>query len=316
MPTSKSKSKWLGITLGDPSGIGAEITAKALRDPSVAKLANYKLIGDGVIFRKFGLKETARCRLIDLKNFSSFNKIKQGVDRRNGLAAWSYLKKAVQLLKSGQIQALVTAPVSKEAIALSHPHFLGHTEFLAQHFCAKGVEMMFVHKSLHVVLVTRHIPIKKVPRAITPQKVLATIELADKTLKNLFNIKRPRIAVSGLNPHAGESGLLGQEERTSIIPAVKKARLKKIRAWGPFAADTLFTSVNRKKYDAFIAMYHDQGLTPAKTLFFDTLVNVSIGLPFIRTSPDHGTAFDIAGKNRADPSSMKEAIKLAVRLSR
>ena len=316
MPISRSNSSSVGITLGDPAGIGPEITAKALRDPSLAKLARYTLIGDAVIFKKYGLKATSRCRLIDLNNFSSLNEIKKGVNRRNGVAAWSYLQKAVQLLRSKEIDALVTAPVSKEAIALSRPGFLGHTEYLAKSFGVANAEMMFVHKDLRVVIVTRHLPVKKVPQALSAKKILATIGLTNRALKKLFNIKRPRLAVCGLNPHAGESGLLGNEEQKNIIPAIKAARQKKMNVSGPFAADTLFIPKNRKNYDALIAMYHDQGLTPAKALYFDTLVNLTLGLPFIRTSPDHGTAFDIAGKNRADAGSMKEAIKLAVRLSR
>jgi len=209
----------------------------------------------------------------------------------------------------------VTAPVCKETICRFKPFFQGHTEFLSNAFGIKNVGMMFVAKNLRTILVTRHIPLGKVSKAINTQLVYETVSLANTTLKNQFRIKRPVIAVCGVNPHAGEGGTIGKEEINAVIPAIVKAKHNRINVQGPFAADTLFSPDISKRYDAVVAMYHDQGLIPVKTLYFTELVNLTVGLPFIRTSPAHGTAFDIAGKNRSNSSSMCEAIKLAVRLS-
>jgi 4-hydroxythreonine-4-phosphate dehydrogenase len=193
--------------------------------------------------------------------------------------------------------------------------FPGHTEYLARAFDAKRVGMMFVSNRLKTIIVTRHIPLRRVHLNVTTKNVFDTICLAEKALKQHFRIRRPKLAVCGLNPHAGEKGEIGDEEITQIIPAIRKAKQKNIIVTGPLPADTLFAPERSNKYDAIIAMYHDQGLIPIKTLYFSELVNLTVGLPFIRTSPAHGTAFDIAGKNKADPSSMAAAIKLAAELS-
>ncbi len=281
----------IGITLGDPAGVGPEVIAKSLAKPSIQKLGHFKIIGN------------------------PSPKIKPGrPDQHSAQASLAYLQKAVELLKSRKINALVTAPVCKEAITALGKPFHGHTEFLAHAFHVKNFEMMFVSKALRTIIVTRHIPIQRVSRSITLTKVYNTILLANKSLKEHFKIKRPRIAVWGLNPHAGEGGSMGQEEITKIIPSIHKAQREGIHVQGPFPADTLFSPDTTRGYDVIISMYHDQGLIPVKTLYFNQLVNLTIGLPFIRTSPAHGTAFDIAGKNKADPSSMSEAIKLAAKL--
>ncbi len=175
--------------------------------------------------------------------------------------------------------------------------------------------MMFVGDSLRTIIVTRHIPVKKVASALNKKVIVDTICLANNALKKQFQIKNPRLAVCGLNPHAGEGGKIGREEITTIIPAIKACRQKKINVSGPFAADTLFKPSRTKDFDCIVAMYHDQGLIPVKSLYFDQVVNLTIGLPYIRTSPAHGTAFDIAGKNKADSSSMEAAIRLAIQLS-
>ena len=290
MPTSRSRIK-IGITLGDPRGIGAEVTDKALSHANILKLADFKIIGH------------------PQKSFSL-------TLRSAGQLSLRYLQTAVELLKKNEINALVTAPVSKEAISLVDPSFQGHTEFLADAFGVKNVGMLFVTDYLKTIIVTRHIPLNEVSKTINQKNIFLTIELTHNVLQKQFRIRQPRLAVCGLNPHAGEGGTIGKEEIEKIIPAIKNAQRKRMNVQGPFAADTLFTSDRIRSYDAVVAMYHDQGLIPIKTLAFRKAVNVTIGLPFIRTSPAHGTAFDIAGRNKADPSSMIEAIKLAVSLAK
>jgi 4-hydroxythreonine-4-phosphate dehydrogenase len=226
----------------------------------------------------------------------------------------AYIEKAIELLKQKEITALVTAPVCKETITALGKNFHGHTEFLAEAFRVTNFDMMFVTKTLRTVIVTRHLALREVSPALTGEKIGQTIHLANDALQKYFRIKRPRIAVCGVNPHAGEGGTIGREELTTIIPAIEKAKAKGLLISGPLSADTLFTPMVAKDYDVIIAMYHDQGLIPVKTLYFRNVVNLTIGLPFIRTSPAHGTAFNIAGRNKADPSSMMESIRLAARL--
>ncbi|MCA9409414.1 MAG: 4-hydroxythreonine-4-phosphate dehydrogenase PdxA, partial [Candidatus Omnitrophica bacterium] len=236
-------------------------------------------------------------------------------NRVSGQCSLDYLNSAVEFLKKKKISALVTAPVCKEAIAKFQPHFQGHTEYLADHFNKKNVGMLFVAQNLKTLIVTRHIPLKRVSQSITSSLLVKSIQMTDQALKDYFKIKRPRLAICGLNPHAGENGLLGREEQRIIIPVIKKLHSNRLHIEGPFPADTLFCPDKAKHYDAIIAMYHDQGLIPIKTLYFHKVVNLTIGLPVIRTSPSHGTAFDIAGKNCANPASMIEAIKLAAQLA-
>ncbi|MBU4333744.1 MAG: 4-hydroxythreonine-4-phosphate dehydrogenase PdxA [Candidatus Omnitrophica bacterium] len=300
--------------MGDPSGIGPEIIAKALSKPQIRNLASFKIIGDLGIYKRYSKKEYKNCSFIDLKAIQP-KCFKIGkINEHSGKAAFAYLEKSVELLKSGEINSIVTAPVCKEAISLSHPSFCGHTEFFAAAFNVKKYGMMFLGPNLRLLLATRHMPINKIPAVLTSELIYETIDLADKTLKNTFRIKKPSIAILGLNPHAGEGGLLGKEEIEIIIPAMNKAIKHKIAVSGPFSADTFFID-RQVKYDMIIAIYHDQGLIPIKTLYFTQLVNFTIGLPIIRTSPAHGTAFDIAGKGTADPASMIESIKLATHLS-
>ncbi|MBN1869642.1 MAG: 4-hydroxythreonine-4-phosphate dehydrogenase PdxA [Candidatus Omnitrophica bacterium] len=308
-------NKCIGITLGDPSGIGPEVTAKALADPSIRKLADFTLIGEQWVYQKYCLKDYANCSFIDIK---SINPTQWKIGKPNlasARASLNALQKGVELLKKKKIIGIVTAPLSKEPISRILPSFQGHTEFLADAFGIKNVGMMFVAGKMRTIIVTRHIPLHQVSPSLNVFNIYTTIELTYKALREIFKIKKPAIGICGINPHAGEEGTIGKEEITKIIPAVKKARRRKMDIHGPFAADTLFLPDIAHHYDAIVAMYHDQGLIAAKTLYFQQLVNLTIGLPFIRTSPAHGTAFNIAGKGKADPSSMRAAIKLAAQLT-
>ena len=234
-----------------------------------------------------------------------------------GKAAMEYIDKALELLNCHEADALVTAPVNKSCIrSAGFKEFEGHTEYLAQKTGSKDFAMMFVGKRLKITLCSRHIALRLVARAITEDVIYRTIMLTHECLKKSFGIKDPKIAVAGLNPHAGDSGLFGDEEEKVIIPAIRKASTGIKNIYGPFPADVVFYETLKGKFDAVVAMYHDQALAPFKTLYFNDGVNMTMGLPFVRTSPDHGTAFDIAGKGIADPTSMKEAILLACRLSK
>ncbi|MBU0759578.1 MAG: 4-hydroxythreonine-4-phosphate dehydrogenase PdxA [Candidatus Omnitrophica bacterium] len=266
------------VTTGDPKGIGPEVTEKALGDLRIRKMADFFVI-----------------RPTDA----------------TGLGA---IKEAVSMLKKGRARALVTAPVTKSAIDRSGTPFKGHTEYLATLTKTRRFAMMFYSEPMKVAIVTRHLPLKEVAGSLTREKVETTIDLTDKALKKYFRIKRPRLVICGLNPHAGEQGLMGEEERKIIIPAVKRAKKTASGVKGPLPGDIAFYMAYHGMFDAVVAMYHDQGLAPFKMLAFNKGVNVTLGLPFIRTSPDHGTAYDIAGKGIADPGSMKEAMKLAARI--
>jgi len=292
---SRSARKTIGITMGDPAGIGPEVIRKALKNPRISRLADLVCIGD----RK--LLGPVPGRVIDIPY------------KTPGEGSLKFLQKAVDLIKRGEIDALVTAPLSKEAVSRYQKGFRGHTEYLADAFKVKRFDMMFVRKDVKLSLVTRHVPLKDVSALITKKAVLASIELMHETLKDRFHIRKPRIAVLGLNPHAGEEGLLGKEDMRRILPAILTAETKGIKASGPFPADTFFC--HDKGFDGIIAMYHDQGLAPLKALYFKELVNFTAGLPFVRTSPIHGTAYDIAGKGIADPAPMTAAIQLACQLA-
>ena len=287
MRISRSNKPRVIITMGDPSGIGPEVTLKALASPEVKGLANFLVIG-----------ETSGPR-----------------GAKSARASLEYIDKALDLAMAGKADAVVTAPVSKAAIrkALA-ADFQGHTEYFAERTKTKKFVMMFVGKEMKVALVTRHVSLRRVPDMLNPGMIYDTITLTDKYLKEYFKILSPRIAVCGLNPHAGEGGSFGSEEARLITPAIKKALRISKNIYGPLPADAVFYDARKNRYDAVIAMYHDQGLAPFKMLYFDSGVNLTLGLPFIRTSPDHGTAFNIAGKGVADPRSMIEAIKLACRL--
>ncbi|MDR2894820.1 MAG: 4-hydroxythreonine-4-phosphate dehydrogenase PdxA [Alistipes sp.] len=281
----------VGITQGDPAGIGPEIVGKVLEDSRMEELCTpvvYKYAGE----------------------------FEPGVPTpQSGAAAVKMLRDAVADLKAGKIDVLVTAPISKEN---SRGHdgfdFAGHTEFLASEFEGAPV-MMMCSGGLRVALVTTHMALSDVPGAISKGKIVEKLRILKKSLTEDFSIVAPRIAVLALNPHAGEGGLMGTDESEVIKPAVDEARAEGILAFGPLAADGLFMSGEYKKYDALLAMYHDQGLAPFKALAPDG-VNFTAGLPVVRTSPDHGTAFDIAGKGEANPDSMRAAIYTAIDIHR
>ncbi len=288
--------------MGDPEGIGPEIIGKALKRKDVLAQGSYIVFGDKSLLKSHLKSCPKTVSIVDVPY------------RTAGEGSLKFLDKAIEFVKGGIIDAVATAPLSKERVAQYSKGFKGHTEYLADAFNIPNVEMMFVANQLRVVIVTRHEPLAKIPSLITSIKVTDTINLTHQTLVNTFKIKKPKIAVLGLNPHAGENGLMGLEEERVIKPVIARLRAKGMNVNGPFPADTFFAH-GASKYDATIAMYHDQGLTPIKTMYFDNLVNTTIGLPFVRTCPAHGTAFDIAGKNRANPSSMAASLILAHQLA-
>ena len=307
------------ITMGDPSGIGPEVTVKSLASSSIRRLANFLVIGDGFVMKRLELDTGLKLKapLLDLSNVSpkyfSYGKSHPLF----GGSSIKYIDKALELIRSGKADGLVTAPVNKASVkSAGLKNFEGHTEYLAHNSGTENFAMMFVGKKLKVTLVTRHIALERVTERLSVESIGNAIALTYRTLKKIFDIPNPRIGVCGLNPHAGESGMFGDEEERIILPAVKIARKNYGDVVGPLPSDALFHDALTGRFDAVIAMYHDQGLIPFKLLYFRDGVNMTLGLPFIRTSPDHGTAFDIAGKGIADPSSMKEAIILACRLSR
>jgi len=233
------------------------------------------------------------------------------LSKRGGAASYESILGALDLIKKGAIDAIVTAPISKAALNLADIHYPGHTELLAAFTQTKRFAMMLASDNLRITLVTTHVPLKDVSSELTIDGILEKVELTHSFLIKYFYIKNPQIGICALNPHAGDEGILGDEESDKINPAVLKAKKEGINVFGPYPSDTLFS---KNSFDAIVAMYHDQGLIPIKLRSFGKAVNITLGLPFVRTSPDHGTAFDIAGKGIADPSSMIEAIKMAKRL--
>ncbi len=286
--------------MGDPLGIGPEVVLKALAHKSLLAQGRFIIIGDQ---KKLGGLHSS-VEVVDVPY------------KEAGEGSLKFLDKAIALIKAGDAHVLVTAPLSKESVSCYSKNFVGHTEYLAAAFGIKHFDMMFIADQMRLTIVTRHVPLKDVPKLITKRTVYNSIDLMVQVLKEKFKIKNPKIAVLGLNPHAGEGGLLGTEDQKHILPAIRTAVSQGINAKGPLPADTFFAfKPDRNPYDGIIAMYHDQGLAPLKGMYMKNLVNFTAGLPFVRTSPAHGTAFDIAGKNKADPSSMISAITLACELS-
>ncbi len=282
----------VALTSGDPAGIGPEVAAKAAADPRVLAACEPIVYGppDASRFAPGVLSGDA------------------------GRAAYAVIVRAVDDARRGIVQAVATAPINKEAFRLGGLPWSGHTDLLAHLTGARHVAMMFHSDALRVVLATVHIALADVPRSLTAESLDATIDLTARELPR-FGIARPRIAVAGLNPHAGEHGLFGVEEQTAIRPAIAACRARGIDVDGPFPGDTVFVRARRGDFDVVVACYHDQGLIPVKLVAFGQAVNVTLGLPIIRTSVDHGTAFDIAGKGVADPESMIAAVLLAARLA-
>ncbi len=317
MPTSPLNRPVITLTMGDPSGIGPEIILKSLAKPSVRGLAEFIIAGDVRVLEKTArsLRRPYRLllkkiQIIDLNNVSmgsfSFGKEKAAYGR----ASVEYIKSAHELIKADIADAIVTAPINKSAATKGGFKFPGHTEFFANLSGAKKFVMMLAGGPLRVSLVTRHIPMSAVSKHLSVQNIADTIEITLKALRRDFSILKPRIGVCALNPHAGEGGIFGKEEIKKIAPAVK--RFRKGTVAGPISADVLFYNAYRGKFDGVICLYHDQGLIPLKMIARDSGVNITLGLNFIRTSPDHGTAFDIAGKGKADSRSMEAAIRSAV----
>lgn len=308
----------IGITMGDPNGIGPEIIIKSLLYNEIQDKCLPIVYGDSEILNE-AKKLAGFNNEIEIANVTnlSFQDLSIGMPHKQaGEASIKYIEAAVESALGGKLDAIVTAPISKESIHLAGSNYPGHTEMLRDLTGASNVAMMFVGGEFRIVLVTIHCALSEVPKLINEEEILNTIRLANESLIQLFSVKDPKIVVCGLNPHAGESGAFGDEEAIHILPAVKKARRMGIDVIGPLAADTLFYMARKGRWDAVIAMYHDQGLIPFKMLSFKNGVNVTLGLPIIRTSPDHGTAFDIAWKGKADPSSMISAISVALELSR
>jgi 4-hydroxythreonine-4-phosphate dehydrogenase len=284
----------VGITVGDPAGIGPEIAVKASVDPRVLEVCEPRL---------YGVQGPAAAAFTPGQ-----------LSAEAGRAAYDAIVAAVADAGSGTIDAVATAPINKEAFALAGLPWKGHTDLLADLTGTPRVAMMFYAEELRVVLATIHVPIAEVPRLLTRELVDFIVELTARELPR-FGYPRPRLALAGLNPHAGEHGVIGHEDEAVLRPAVEAARARGVDITGPWPGDTVFGRAARGEFDAVIACYHDQGLIPVKLLAFGRAVNVTLGLPIVRTSVDHGTAFDIAGRGVADPSSLIEAVRLAARLA-
>jgi 4-phospho-D-threonate 3-dehydrogenase / 4-phospho-D-erythronate 3-dehydrogenase len=327
----------VAVTMGDPAGIGPEVVLKALVEPAIKKTCRPLILGD------WGVFERARryCRpLPRLMRWTQGTPLLPMLDGDNGFvvcplsclkaadarpatpseaaghAAFRYISVAAKLAMTGVADAMATAPISKSMLIDAGYNYPGHTELLAELSRTRECRMMLVGRKLRVVPVTGHMAFSKVPRSLTVAAIGTTIELADQCLRTFFGIHRPRLAVAALNPHGGEEGIFGDEEIKLIRPAVEAAAAKGIGARGPLPADSLFHAAARGEYDAVVCMYHDQALIPLKLHHFFGGVALTLGPPFVRTSVDHGTAYDIAGAGKADASSMKEAILLAARLAR
>ena len=305
------------LTMGDPAGVGPEIVLKALADPRVAPLANWIVVGDSRILEMAGRStglQLASALLRDTLTLGDVADFSFGrLDARCGQAAVEYVRIAAEMCRRGEADAMVTAPLNKEAVALSGRPFSGHTEYIAELCGAAESRMLLASERLAVVHVNTHMPLRQACDLSTA-RIQRTIELGAEAMR-MLGFAQPRIAVCGLNPHAGEHGLFGDEEQKFIVPAIHEARAQGIECTGPHAGDTVFLQAWRGAYDLVVAMYHDQGHIPMKLLDFEGTVNISLGIPIVRTSVDHGTAFDIAGKNHADPRSMKQAMRMAARMA-
>ena len=322
----------VGISMGDAAGIGPEVIMKALRDPEMYAICRPVVIGDAKILARAnrvigseltvnrvprppdGRFQVGTVDCVDLDLLQADLPFGQ-ISAAAGDAAFRFVERAIQLAQEGEIDAICTAPLNKEALQKAGHMYPGHTEILAELTGTQDFAMMLTAKNLRVIHVTTHIGLVDAVNTITPERVYRVIKLADTTLRKA-GFERPRIAVCGINPHAGEHGLFGHgEDEQKVLPGVEHAQAESIDAHGPLPADTVFFRAGRGDFDAVVAMYHDQGHTPVKVLGLESGVNITVGLPIIRTSVDHGTAFDIAGTGRADPDSMKEAIRQAALLA-
>jgi 4-phospho-D-threonate 3-dehydrogenase / 4-phospho-D-erythronate 3-dehydrogenase len=328
----EDKLPLLGITMGDAAGVGPEIIVMALSDRQTYEICRPLVIGDkGIMERAIkiigstlsvrvianatdAVSQRGVIDILDLGNLPPDLPFAI-VDRRAGKAAFEYIEKAVRFAMEGEISAIVTAPLNKEALSLGGYPYPGHTEILAALSGTTDYAMMLASDLLKVIHVCTHVSMREACERIKKTRVLRIIKLAEEALQ-IMGISSPRIAVAGFNPHSGEGGLFGQEEIQEIIPAIEEARSEGINVIGPIPPDTVFyRTVKLREFDIVVVMYHDQGHIPLKLLGFETGVNVTVGLPFIRTSVDHGTAFDIAGKGKADSRSMTTAISMAAMMA-
>lgn len=319
--------------MGDPSGIGPEIIVKSLSSLPIRDIAHFIVIGDGFVFKKavdltkadfeynviegpgpgqLNLKVGPDPTFIDLKNINAENFKFGYVSAEYGKASIEYVKLAHSLIKAGLIDAIVTAPINKYSAKKGGFKHQGHTEFLKELSKAGNVAMMLASDPLSIVLATTHLSLSDAIRSLKNKRIFNLICLIDKWMRDYFGIENCKIGVCGLNPHAGEKGVLGNEEKNIIEPAVKMAKSKGINVTGPLPADTLFNKAYNNVFGVVLCMYHDQGLIPIKMVAMNEAVNITLGLPFVRTSPAHGTAFDIAGKNIAQKNSFSAAITTAV----
>ncbi|HYX27660.1 MAG TPA: 4-hydroxythreonine-4-phosphate dehydrogenase PdxA [Pyrinomonadaceae bacterium] len=322
----------VGITIGDPAGIGPEVVLKAVAEPEVKSICQPVIIGDAQLLAHTARTLDLQCGyqivrqdeelqppaiepvIFHLNNIHGH--VEPGIESAvAGKAAGEYIEAAVELCAAGSIAAMATAPINKRALFLGGYSFPGHTEFLAHLTGTEDYAMGFAAANLRVVLISTHVPLSQAIELVRRERFEKTIRLADHELRR-WGIDNPRIAVAALNPHGAEGGLFGIEESSEILPAVQGCRVTDgINVSGPFSADTVFLRASRGEFDAVIACYHDQAMIPVKCLSFGEAVNITLGLPFIRTSVDHGTAFDIVGRGLAEHSSMVAAIKLAAELS-
>ena len=321
----------IGISIGDVNGIGMELIIKSFSDPELLELCTPVVFGstkaasyhrNAIDMRDFNFNvcrdiaqiQGGRANLINV--FEGEVKIEFGqISKEAGDLALASLGAACTALEEGKIQALVTAPIHKKSMQSDAFRFSGHTDYLEARFQAKAL-MMLVSDQMRMALATVHIPISEVSEALSEDLIVSRLQSLAKSLKDDFHLPKGKIAVLALNPHAGDQGVIGTEDDEMVLPAIEKAKEAGIMAFGPFPADSFFGAQMHKKYDAVLAMYHDQGLIPFKTMAFGDGVNYSAGLPIIRTSPDHGTAFDIAGEGKADPGSFRQALYLAIDLIR
>ena len=323
----------IAITVGDPNGIGPEVVLKAVSNkaskigfrpvlvgPIEVFLYYQKILFSDVHLKKIsdirvGLPQQKVIEVLDDGNFEKIELSPGVTTRASGLVSGQALELAFESVQNKQCDAIVTAPICKSSFNSAGYNYPGHTEFFADRCKANDFLMILLKGNFRVATVTTHCAISEVPRLLSVETILKKIKTLNRDLKERFNIPTPRIAVTGLNPHAGENGIFGSEEKNYIEPAIQLAVKEGVSVQGPYPADSLFASVDSQKFDAYLVMYHDQGLIPLKMRAFGKAVNYTAGLPIIRTSPDHGTAFDISGKGIADSGSMEEAIKLAIKMA-
>ena len=327
--TSSQSLPIIGITMGDPIGIGPEILVKALTDPNLYTVCKPLVLGDSHVIKQALKLLNSKCHIniieipeqgkykvntmdiIDISHLTMIVSNSSQPDVETGTAMAAYITKGIDLALTGHIEGLVTCPITKTALKLAGSKFHGHTELLAHRTGTKNYAMMLAGSKLKVVLVTIHIPLSQVSDDLTTDSILEKIKLTHHSLIERFNVRYPKIAVAGLNPHAGEATMFGRQEEDIIAPAVRLASKLQINVTGPIPPDTVFYKAVAGQYDAVICMYHEQGLIPFKLIHFRDGVNTTLGLPIIRTSVDHGTAYDIAWKGISDPTSLVEAIKMA-----